>query len=152
MPRFYLDLAKHRDSQAKGQTPWTPTMSVFFGLDVALERMGIEGLEAICARHSRMGSITRQGVKRLGLELFCEDERFASNTVTAVKCPEGIEVSALRNLMEDEYGVVLAGGQGKLSGRIFRIGHLGLVEEQDIESALDSLGQALTKLGFKVAA
>jgi aspartate aminotransferase-like enzyme len=99
-----------------------------------------------------MGSITRQGVKRLGLELFCEDERFASNTVTAVKCPDGIEVSALRNLMEDEFGVVLAGGQGKLSGKIFRIGHLGLVEEQDITSALDSLGRALTKLGFKVAA
>jgi aspartate aminotransferase-like enzyme len=152
MPRFYFDLAKHRDSQAKGQTPFTPTMSVFFGLDIALERMGIEGLESIFARHSRMGRITRDGVRQLGLELFCEDERFASDTVTAVKCPEGVEVSALRTMMEDEYGIVLAGGQGKLSGKIFRIGHLGLVEEGDIQSTIDALAEALPKLGHRVAA
>jgi aspartate aminotransferase-like enzyme len=127
-------------------------MSIFFGLDVALERMAVEGLEAIITRHKKIGAYTRDGVKRLGLELFCQDERFASDTVTAVKCPEGVEVSALRNLMEDEYSVVLAGGQGKLSGKIFRIGHLGLVEEADIRQTLDALAEALPKLGHKVAA
>ncbi len=152
MPHFYFDLGKHRGSQAKGQTPWTPTMSVFFGLDVALERMEVEGLERIFARHARMANMVRQGVKRLGLRLLCEDERFASDTVTAVKCPDGIEVSALRNLLEDEYGVVLAGGQGKLSGKIFRIGHLGLVEEADIRQALEALEQALAKLGYTPSA
>ncbi len=149
MPRFYLDLAKHRDSQTKGQTPFTPTMSIFFGLDIALERMAVEGMESIFTRHKKMGDLTRAGVKSLGLELLCEDERFASNTVTAVKCPEGIEVSALRNLLEDEYSVVLAGGQGKLSGKIFRIGHLGLVDEQDIRESLEALGAALGKLGYR---
>lgn len=149
MPRFYFDLAKHRDSQAKGQTPFTPTMSIFFGLDIALDRMAAEGLEAIFARHARMGKLTREGVKALGLELLCQDERFASNTVTAVKCPEGIDVGALRNLMEDEYGTVLAGGQGKLSGKIFRIGHLGLCTEEDIRSSLDALAGALRTLGYK---
>ena len=152
MPHFYFDLGKHRDALAKGQTPWTPTMSVFFGLDVALERMGVEGLESIFARHTRMANMVRQGVKRLGLQLFCEDERSASDTVTAVKCPAGIEVSALRNLLEDEYGVVLAGGQGQLSGKIFRIGHLGLVEERDIRQALEALEQALVKLGYTPSA
>jgi aspartate aminotransferase-like enzyme len=152
MPRFYFDLGKHRDSQAKGQTPFTPTMSVFFGLDIALERMTMEGLEAIFTRHKKMGALTRSGIKSMGLELFCEDERFASDTVTAVKCPEGIEVSELRNLTEDEHGVVLAGGQGKLSGKIFRIGHLGLVDERDIRSSLDSLAEVLGKLGFKATA
>ncbi len=88
----------------------------------------------------------------MGLELLCEDERFASDTVTAVKCPEGVEVSALRTLMEDEYGVILAGGQGKLQGKIFRIGHLGLVEEDDIRQALQSLEMALPKLGYTPAA
>lgn len=149
MPRFYFDLAKHRDSQAKGQTPFTPTMSIFFGLDIALDRMAAEGLEAIFARHARMGKLTREGVKALGLELLCHDERFASNTVTAVKCPEGIDVGALRNLMEDEYGTILAGGQGKLSGKIFRIGHLGLCTEEDIRSSLDALARALRTLGYK---
>ncbi len=152
MPRFYLDLGRHRDSLAKGQTPWTPTMSIFFGLDVALERMGEEGLERIFARHARIGRMVRDGAKSLGLELLCRDERFASDTVTAIRCPEGVEVSKLRNLMEDEYGVVLAGGQAKLSGKIFRIGHLGLVEEEDIRQALQALEQALSQLGYKLPA
>jgi len=148
MPRFYLDLGRHRDTLAKGQTPWTPTMSVFFGLDVALERMIEEGMERIFTRHATIGRSVRQGVKAMGLELLCEDERFASDTVTAVKCPEGVEVSSLRTLLEDEYGVVLAGGQGKLQGKIFRIGHLGLVEEEDIRQTLESLEMALPKLGW----
>jgi len=149
MPRFYFDLGKHRDSQAKGQTPFTPAMSIFFGLDIALDRMAAEGLESIFTRHKKIGAFTRAGVKRLGLELLCQDERFASDTVTAVKCPEGIEVSAIRNAMEDDYNIILAGGQGKLSGKIFRIGHLGLVQEEDISSTLEALGETLGKLGFK---
>jgi aspartate aminotransferase-like enzyme len=152
MPRFYLDLGRHRDMLPKGQTPWTPTMPIFFGLDVALERMAEEGMEHIFSRHASIGRMTRRGVKEMGLELLCEDERFASDTVTAIKCPEGIEVSALRNLMEDDFGVVLAGGQGKLQGKIFRIGHLGLVDEEDITQTLSALEQALSKLGFKPAA
>ncbi len=151
MPRFYLDLGRHRDSLEKGQTPWTPAMSIFFGLDVALEQMAEQGLERIFARHARIGRYTREGVKALGLELFCQDERFASDTVTAVKCPDGVEVSKLRNVMEDEYNIILAGGQGKLSGKIFRIGHLGLVSEEDIRQALDALAEALPKLGHKTA-
>ena len=150
MPRFYFDLGRHRDILPRGQTPWTPTISIFFGLDIALERMTEEGLERIFARHARIGRMTREGVKALGLELLCEDERFASDTVTAIRCPEGVEVSALRNLLEDEYNVVLAGGQGKLTGKIFRIGHLGLVEEEDIRQALQSLEQALPKLGYSL--
>jgi len=151
MPRFYFDLAKHRDAQAKGQTPFTPTMSIFFGLDVALDRMADEGLESIFTRHVKMANLTRESVKRLGLELLCEDERYASNTVTAVRAPDGIDVGELRNLMEDEYGVVVAGGQAKLSGKIFRIGHLGLCEEADIRSTIDALSAVLGKLGHKAA-
>jgi len=152
MPRFYFDLGRHRDALPKGQTPWTPAMSIFFGLDVALERMAEEGAERIFTRHASMGRRVREGVKALGLELLCQDERYASDTVTAIKCPEGIEVSALRNAMEDEYNVILAGGQGKLQGKIFRIGHLGLVEEEDIRETLAALDQTLAKLGFKAAA
>ncbi len=152
MPRFYFDLVKHRDMIPSGQTPWTPTISVFFGLDVALERMAAEGQERIFARHARLSQMVRDGVKALGLQLFAADERFASATVTAVKCPEGVEVAALRSLLENEYDVILAGGQGKLSGKIFRIGHLGLVEEDDISHALTALEGALTQLGYTVPA
>jgi aspartate aminotransferase-like enzyme len=149
MPRFYFDLGKHRDAQAKGQTPFTPAMSIFFGLDIALVRMGDEGLESIHTRHHRMGEMTRREIKALGLELLCQDERYASDTVTAVKCPEGIEVSAIRNMMEDEHNTVLAGGQAKMSGKIFRVGHLGLVEEEDIRETMDALAQTLEELGSK---
>jgi aspartate aminotransferase-like enzyme len=152
MPRFYFDAGRHRDSLAKGQTPWTPGMSIFFGLDIALQRMAEEGLERICTRHARIGRFTREGVKSLGLELLCRDEQYASDTVTAVKCPEGVEVSALRNLLEDEHNTTVAGGQAKLQGKIFRIGHLGLVEEADIRATLDALEQALPKLGYKLPA
>jgi aspartate aminotransferase-like enzyme len=95
-----------------------------------------------------MGDMTRREIKALGLELFCEDERFASDTVTAVKAPEGIDVNALRAMMEDEHNTILAGGQAKLSGKIFRIGHLGLVDEDDIRLTMDALAQTLDKLGF----
>ncbi len=152
MPRFYFDLVRHRDLLPKGQTPWTPTVSVFFGLEVALKRMAVEGLERIWARHARLGQMVREGVNRLGLELLCADERFASNTVTAVRCPEGVEVAALRRMLEDEYDVVLAGGQGKLSGKIFRIGHLGLVDEEDIGHALEALEAALPRVGYNLPA
>jgi aspartate aminotransferase-like enzyme len=151
MPRFYMDVGKAKDYLERSQTPWTPPVSVVFALDYALEGLEREGLENIFARHQRIGELTRRGVRDLGLQLLA-DERFASNTVTAVKIPEGVEVKALRNLVEDEYGLVLAGGQGKLQGKIFRIGHLGAVNEDDIRSCLDVLAKALPLVGYAIPA
>jgi aspartate aminotransferase-like enzyme len=151
MPRYYFDAARARDAQAKGQTPWTPALSLFYALDVALDLLEQEGWEQVYARHARIGAYTRRGVKALGLELLA-DERVASDTVTAVKVPDGVDAAALRRLLREDYGVVLAGGQGALSGKIVRIGHMGLVSEADIDAALTALGQALTRLGFRPAA
>ena len=97
MPRFYFDLGRHRDALARGQTPWTPALSILFGLEVALERMAQEELPAIFQRHARIAQMTRDGVKALGLELLA-DERFASPTVTAVKVPEGVDRSEERRV------------------------------------------------------
>ncbi len=149
MPRFYLDLGRHKDLLERGQTPWTPALSVLYGLDVALAMMEEEGLDHIFARHARLGQLTREGVKALGLELLA-DERYASNTVTAVKVPAGVDERALRRLLEDEYGVIVAGGQGKLAGKIFRIGHLGWATEEDIRGALAALAQALPQVGYQL--
>jgi aspartate aminotransferase-like enzyme len=150
MPRFYFDLAAHRKSAETGQTPWTPTLSVIFGLDVSLELMMAEGKEAIFARHARIGARTRDRVKALGLELFA-DERFASNTVTSVKVPEGVDGKELTKTLRDKYDTVLGGGQRSLAGRIFRLGHLGWVKEEDLDRAIDALAEALPKLGFAVS-
>jgi len=143
MPRYYWDFTKAKNYLEKGQTPWTPCVSVFFALDVSLDMMLKEGLANVFARHARLADMTRSGVKSLGLSLFAADEKYASNTVTAVNALPNMNVSKLQQILRDEYKVVLAGGQGSLSGKIFRIGHLGWVTEADIKETLDALGKAV---------
>ena len=142
MPRFYWDFTKAKNSLEKGQTPWTPAVSIVFALQVALDMMLKEGLANIVARHARVGKAAREGIKSLGLSLFAE-ESHASNTVTAVAVPEGLDVKKLRKILKEEHQVVLAGGQQKLDGKIFRIGHLGWVNEKDIEAVISALKVAL---------
>jgi aspartate aminotransferase-like enzyme len=84
----------------------------------------------------------------MGLKIVPSDERVASNTVTAVWVPDGVEGPVLNKMMRTEYNTVLAGGQGPLTGKIFRIGHLGYVTQEDLQSCFDALGQALPRVGF----
>jgi aspartate aminotransferase-like enzyme len=149
MPRFYWDLKKAKDYLERGQTPWTPAVPQFFQLREALKILEAEGLQACFVRHARLAAAVRAGVGALGLKLFA-DPAHASNAVTSVKKPDGIEVSALRKLMLQKYGVVLAGGQQQLQNEIFRIGHLGYVSEPEIIATLGALGLALRELGSKV--
>jgi aspartate aminotransferase-like enzyme len=144
MPRYYWDFRKVRDSLQKGQTPWTPAISLFYALDTTLDLMLNEGLDNIFARHARVAQITREGIKSLGLSLFSE-EKYASNTVTAVTANDNIDVPKLLHVLREEHDVIVAGGQRKLAGRIFRIGHLGAVNEGDIKSVLEALNKALPK-------
>jgi len=109
MPRFYWDFATAKTWADKGQTPWTPAVSVCYALAEALRLMLDEGLSNILTRHQRIGAYTRQGVKALGFQLF-PDEAHASNTVTAVRIPESIGGDRLRKMMREEYDVVLGGG------------------------------------------
>ena len=102
-----------------------------------------EGLEAVLARHARLGAYVRERLKAMGLKLLVKDERRASDTVTAFWLPEGVEAGALQRRLLDEYGVNLAGGQGNLTGRVLRIGHLGYVHEPELAEALDALSEVL---------
>ena len=147
MPRFYLDLSEYSRYYQIGQPPYTPSVSVMFALDVALERVLSEGMGNIFERHASVGRMTRAGIKQLGLSLFC-DESVASNTVTAVNVPEGVDGARMLELMRTEHGVVLAGGQGSLSGKIFRVGHMGLCTGEEIQQVLDSLAVVLPQVGF----
>ena len=146
MPRFYWDFTRAKSYLERGQTPWTPAVSTVFAMDTALKMMLKEGLSNIIARHARLGDITRQGVKSLGLSLFA-DEKYASNTVTAVKAPGDTNANDLRKILLSENEIVLGGGQQSLDGKIFRIGHLGMVTERDIEAVLSALKVALPKVG-----
>jgi aspartate aminotransferase-like enzyme len=149
MPKFYFDLGKSKEFLAKGQTPWTPAISIFFALDVALGHLMEEGVDGIIERHQRIADLTRNGVKSLGLELLATGAN-ASNTVTAVRVPDGVEWKTLYHMLQDDYDTLIEGGQGPLAGKIFRIGHLGWVSDEDIELTINALRQALPRVGFQL--
>ncbi|MDP2727662.1 MAG: alanine--glyoxylate aminotransferase family protein [Dehalococcoidia bacterium] len=147
-PRFYWDFRAMKRFQDNGETPFTPAISLYFALAVALDAMEKEGFANVVARHARVAAYARSMVKEMGLALFPREE-YASNTVTAVKKPDGIEVKTLLKTLREQHDVVLAGGQGKLDGSIFRIGHLGYVNEQDMEGVAQALKATLPGLKAK---
>ena len=146
MPRFYLDLSMYKRYFEIGQPPYTPAVSVMFALDLALEKLLKEGMNSVFRRHAEVGEATRSGLKEQGLTLFA-DEAVASNTVTAVNIPDGVDGGRLLSLMREEHGVVLAGGQQSLNGKIFRIGHMGYTTSEDIGGVLAALAELLPRVG-----
>lgn len=145
MPKFYFDIALYRQYLEIGQPPFTPALSTIFGLDLALGQLVKEGIETVVARHHDRAEQTRNGVKALGLTLFA-DQRFASNTVTAVNVPDDIDAAKLVATMRDKHSVEISGGQGPLRGKIFRIGHMGWCLPEHIEDCLDALKKTLAEL------
>lgn len=149
-PKFYFDLKAYKAGFEKSSTPYTPALSLYYGLQAALKLIEQEGLEQVFARHRLMGQMCRAGVKAMGLELLCADERFASDAVTAVKIPAGLEGGNVRKTALGTFGVILAAGQGKLQDQIFRIGHLGYVTPNDVILALAAVENTLAHLGHPV--
>ncbi len=148
MPRFYLDLRSHRESAAAGQTPFTPAIAVVYQVDEGLRLMAAEGRDGIFARHEACAGASRAGLRALGFELLADD-RVASKTVTAAKMPDGHEWKPF-NAAIKSHGVVLAGGQGKLTGKIFRLGHLGSVTVDEILGAIAVLERVLIEQGRRI--
>lgn len=147
-PRFYLDLRKYKKSLAEDTTPMTPNVSLFMGLNASLNMMREEGKPAIFARHERMKTALRAGLKAMGLKLLVE-ETCASPTITAILPPDGISVSDIRKKMKERFRILMADGQEALKGKIFRIGHMGYVFERDILMTLSCLEAVLLELGHK---
>ncbi|MCJ7777266.1 MAG: alanine--glyoxylate aminotransferase family protein [Sedimentisphaerales bacterium] len=149
VPNFYWDFVRAKKIyEEKRENPWTPAIPIVFAFTVALKMMLKEGINNIFARHERIGQMTREGIKKLGLSIFAE-ESHASNTVTAVSIPEGLDGKKFRQILREQYKVVLAGGQQTLDGKIFRIGHLGMVDEKDIKEILSAIQKVLPLAGFK---
>ena len=147
LPRFYFDWELARKYLEKWEHPTTPPVSLFYALDLALEKMLEEGREAIFERHQRIGDYVRWRAKEMGLRLLA-DHKNASNTITAVLTPEGVDSKALLKVLREEDHVVFAGGQQHLEGKIFRVGHLGFFEEVDLVEAMDAMEMRLRALGF----
>lgn len=131
------------------QTPYTPAVSLLYALRESLRQIETEGLAHVFRRHTLLARAVRAGIRALGLELLAEDA-WASPTVTAVKAPPWLEVKRLLRELEERYGVVLAGGQGPLAGKLFRIGHVGHVAWSDVVVALAALEMAYRRLGGQV--
>ncbi len=147
LPKYYLDLGKARKDAAKNSTPFTTPVNMVVALQATLSMMQAEGLENIFARHARHCAATRAAVKAMGLGLFADDT-CGSPSITAVVPPEGLEAEKIRAVMKKQFDIVLAGGQDFLSGKIFRIGHLGFVCDRDILTAIAALEATLHQLGY----
>jgi aspartate aminotransferase-like enzyme len=144
-PRYYFDWKEIKTWAAQGMTPFTPAVSVVFGLQEGLRMIEEEGLEAVFQRHARLARGTQAGLRALGFQLFAQDG-YRSNTVTSAVPPPGLDVAALRKLLDEKYGVVIAGGQGKMTGKMIRVGHLGAIAEGDVVQVLWAIEQALEEL------
>lgn len=148
LPKFYFSFAKEIASQSKGETAWTPAISLVAGLDVVLQEWKAEGLEKMFKRNRKMADATRAGVKAMGLQLLSPDS--PSDSVTAIKVPEGVDGGAVVKQMLALHGITIAGGQDALKGKIFRLSHMGYLDRFDILTALSASGDVLTRLGAKV--
>ncbi|MCI4321241.1 MAG: hypothetical protein L3K05_02910, partial [Thermoplasmata archaeon] len=127
-------------------TPWTPAVPLFLALREALLLLKEETLEGRLARTHRLADATRAACDAIGLELF-PDRRYASDTVTAIRNPQGMDDSQVRKVLVDRYNVAVQGGQGSVKGKIFRIGHMGIADWPDILVTFAALERILAKAG-----
>ena len=145
LPKFYLDLKQYLKTANKNSNPFTPAINLYFALEASLTMMQKEGLNNIFTRHARHQKATQEGIKAMGLNLFT-NESFGSPAITAVE-PENIDAETIRKLIKNDFDILLAGGQDHLKGKIFRIGHLGFVNDRDIISVISALECTLDKIG-----
>jgi aspartate aminotransferase-like enzyme len=151
MPRFYFDWTAAKKAYAKTppQTAWTPAVSLIIQLDVALQQLLEEGVENVFERHVLLGRAAREGIKGMGLTLFGPDEDLNS-AVTAAWVPEGIDGKQFVKMLFREHGIQVAGGQGSMEGRIFRIGHCGYFDAYDIIATIAAAELALESLDYPI--
>ncbi|HAV43335.1 TPA: aminotransferase [bacterium] len=147
LPKYYLSLMALKESWSKIDTPYTPAVSLIMALQKSLEMIKKEGLENVLSRHARLAQATREGILALDLELFAKRP---ANNCTAVKVPEGIDGKVIPKRFRDEYGITIAGGQGSMKGKIFRIAHLGYADTFDVVVAISALEMILLDLGCPI--
>ena len=148
---YYLDMKSYRKSGDKKvpETPYTPSVSLMYAMNEALNIIMEEGLEARIKRHEQAAKATVNGIKAMGLELYAEED-VSSTTVTAINIPEGMTDKNLRGTMRNKYRIELAGGQDHLKGNVFRIGHMGNITHREIISTIAALEMALKEFGYEI--
>jgi alanine-glyoxylate transaminase/serine-glyoxylate transaminase/serine-pyruvate transaminase len=151
MPRSYWDWQTMISANQTGFFPYTPATNLLFGLREALQMIQEEGMENIITRHNRFGEAARRAVRTWGLEVNCLNPQEYSNSVTAVRVPEGHDADALRRKILEKFNLSLGNGLGKLQGKVFRIGHMGDFNDLMLAGTLSGveMGLALAGVPFK---
>jgi len=145
---YYLNLKKHIDRINKdNQTPYTPAIPLIIGLRECLIMLREDGLENRIAYNARLGQATRNAAKALGLRIF-PDERFVSNTVTAIWYPEGMNDKEFRGKLKKDHNVIIAGCQDHIKGKVFRIGHMGLARFEEMAATFAAMETVFRKMGY----
>lgn len=144
LPKYYFSLSAARKALENNDTPWTPAVSLLIGVDIALEMIRAEGIENVWARHDRLARAVRSAVQALGLKLLAKSP---SNALTAVWIPEGIDAKKFNKTLKEKYHITVAGGQGHLTGKIFRIAHLGYYDKLDMIALVSALEMTLRDCG-----
>ena len=145
LPKFYLNLKSYKKSLLNNSNPYTPAVNLVFALDEALKMMREEGLDKIFLRHKKHKLAMSNAVKALNLELFA-DENCLSPSITAIKTGK-INAEEFRKIIKNKFDILLAGGQDHLKGKIFRVGHLGYVNDRDIITVVSAISITLLDLG-----
>ncbi len=145
LPKFYLDLKSYKKSLLSNSNPYTPAVNLVFALDESLKMMRAEGLNNIFLRHEKHKLAMSNAAKKLNLELFA-NEKFLSPSITAIKTGE-IDAEKFRKIIKDNFDILLAGGQDHLKGKIFRVGHLGYINDRDIITVISAISNVLIDLG-----
>ena len=148
LPRYYFDFTAEAKSVAKGEAHFTPAVSIMLGLREVLRMLEAEGLANVFRRHDRLARATRAGVEALGLEIFAKAT--PSPALTPVVAPAGLDSEKILAAFSSSHNITIAGGQGEMKGKVFRLGHMGYVAEFDVITALAALEQVLQELGHPV--
>ena len=141
--RFYFNLLKFKEKFP--DNPWTTAINLVFGLDEALNMIFEEGLENRIKRHAEVAAYCRQETKKLGFKLFVNPESVCSQTLTSLTHPT-LDVEKMRSIVKQKYNIQMSGGQKELKGKIFRIGHMGVVGKKEVDMTIEAIGKTLKEL------
>jgi len=144
---YYFDLISLRESGLKKETPYTPAIPLFYALDEALKIAKEEGLEKRIQRHATCAKAFYRAFEAMNIAAFAE-KSVRSNTVIAIKVPNGLDGDKIRKILKEKHNVVIAGGAGKIKQLIFRIGCMGIVSETEVLATIDAFEKTLTEVGY----
>lgn len=150
LPRTFFSFDDMGAANDKGGYPYTPPVQLIYGLRESLDMLAEEGLDNVFARHHRLAEGVRRAVGAWGLEMVATDPKSYSDSVTAIRVPDGFDSDKLLHRAVTAYGMSFGGGLGQLAGKVFRIGHLGALSEPLVLSGIATIEMAMADLAFPI--